>query len=405
LKTQMLPHSSASRIAALDSLRGIAALSVVFHHCLVVYPGLWAVYRGPAVIESESVQFLAYTPLHMFWGGLEAVIVFYVLSGFVLSIPFLGLNSPTYFAFAAKRFCRIYFPYITSVFLAALLLNKSSTSRIAGQSEWFNQYWNLPARWPAILDHILMLGTAKWDYINPVVWSLVHEMRISLIFPVLIWLALRVRWQILVPISLAVSLAAKVVIRFVAQGVAAASLLETISYLFLFIAGAELCIHRVWLKRGWERLNGRAKWVLFVSILASLNARWEPLVRLPVLSTLMVWTGAIGLIAATSSASRLTALLDQRPLRWLGRVSYSLYLIHVPILFFMMYALHHQLRMLVIVASVPPLSLIAAGIFYRFVELPSIRLSRKLESELQRRRHDRKHSRAIGTLNPLTFAK
>src|SRR5277367_2433808 len=82
------------RVEELDSLRGIAALTVVFHHCLVVFPALWALYEAVHLPHNPILAVLGFSPLHLAWGGLEAVDVFFVLSGLVLSYPFLGSRPP-----------------------------------------------------------------------------------------------------------------------------------------------------------------------------------------------------------------------------------------------------------------------------------------------------------------------
>src|SRR5579871_5000823 len=97
-------REDSARVVSLDALRGLAAATVVLHHSLVVYPQFWAAYL-PNRILSTPIKVLARTPLHLAWGGLEAVVVFFVLSGYVLSLPFLGQYPPRYLAFAAKRFC------------------------------------------------------------------------------------------------------------------------------------------------------------------------------------------------------------------------------------------------------------------------------------------------------------
>lgn len=59
------------RIHELDSLRGIAAVTVMFSHYLLIFP---------AFFSNESndigVNVMKYTPLHIFWAGHEAVILF-----------------------------------------------------------------------------------------------------------------------------------------------------------------------------------------------------------------------------------------------------------------------------------------------------------------------------------------
>ncbi|MGH7001396.1 MAG: acyltransferase family protein, partial [Stellaceae bacterium] len=74
------------RLPSLDSLRGIAALTVVIHHTLTTLPAFWAVYTGAPA--SRLARIMAFSPLHLLWDGHQAVLVFFVLSGFVLSLPY-----------------------------------------------------------------------------------------------------------------------------------------------------------------------------------------------------------------------------------------------------------------------------------------------------------------------------
>jgi len=90
------------------------AISVVFHHAswCSQHSG-WCIRR-----VSDPVACYLVVCLHAHTsavGGLEAVIVFYVLSGFVLAITAARINAPSYTAFTVKRFCRIYIPYAGSL--------------------------------------------------------------------------------------------------------------------------------------------------------------------------------------------------------------------------------------------------------------------------------------------------
>lgn len=73
------------RISELDSIRGLAALSVVLCQILNIFPPL--------------PKILSYTPIRIFW---EAVVLFFVLSGFVLSIPFIRTTNFSYTGFLIK---------------------------------------------------------------------------------------------------------------------------------------------------------------------------------------------------------------------------------------------------------------------------------------------------------------
>jgi len=76
------------RYHSLDSLRGLACLQVVIGHCLVALPALaWLVYPATDKPVHDLKFYLAYSPVHFFWSATPAVIVFFVLSGFVLLLP------------------------------------------------------------------------------------------------------------------------------------------------------------------------------------------------------------------------------------------------------------------------------------------------------------------------------
>ena len=79
-------------------------MTVVIHHVLITQP----------IIEDandpRSFAWLKYSPLHAFWAGNEAVLFFFLLSGFVLALPFFQTAVP-YTSFVVRRICRIYLPY------------------------------------------------------------------------------------------------------------------------------------------------------------------------------------------------------------------------------------------------------------------------------------------------------
>src|ERR1700674_3918663 len=68
--------SAEKRYRALDAIRGFAALGVVAHHCFTTLPSLK---------EAHIVSWARYTPLRLFVMGRPFVIIFFVLSGFVLA--------------------------------------------------------------------------------------------------------------------------------------------------------------------------------------------------------------------------------------------------------------------------------------------------------------------------------
>ena len=172
------------RIAPLDSLRGLAALIVVFHHCLVTFPPFWEVYQHP--VKPGLYRLFGNTPLHLLWDGPEFVLVFFTLSGFVLSLPFWGDHPLGYKPFVIRRILRIYPPYLAAVTIGMILMSLLSHGPLTGLSDWTTQFWSHPLDWKTIGDHVFLMASAGNNYIDTPVWSLVVEMHASLLFPLMI---------------------------------------------------------------------------------------------------------------------------------------------------------------------------------------------------------------------------
>lgn len=102
---------TAARYSSLDGLRGLAASVVVLHHCFLVSPQLAQALdsRGTGLIE-PWVWWSTFTPVHLLWAGREAVYIFFILSGFVLTLPLLRAGRPSWRAYYPRRLVRIYFP-------------------------------------------------------------------------------------------------------------------------------------------------------------------------------------------------------------------------------------------------------------------------------------------------------
>jgi peptidoglycan/LPS O-acetylase OafA/YrhL len=69
--------------------------------------------------------------------------------------------------------------------------------------------------------------------------------------------------------------------------------------------------------------------------------------------------------------------LTNRPLLWLGRQSYSLFLIHVPLLMIVVIAFGGNVPLVAFWAIVPAI-ILCAELFRRWVEMPSVALAQRL---------------------------
>jgi len=117
--------------------------------------------------------------------------------------------QPSYRSFVVRRICRIYLPYIVVIVAAMFLMTVTRPRPIAELSWWLNRSWTKPITTGLVIDHVLMLGRRRYNFVDNPIWSLVQEMRYSLIFPVMFWIAQRVRWVVAIGCSLTVAVAAR----------------------------------------------------------------------------------------------------------------------------------------------------------------------------------------------------
>jgi len=378
-----------NRLVVLDCIRGIAALVVVVHHCLLTQPAFSDFFFSNWRTEPSSAveQIMFHTPLRIVWDGYEAVTLFYVLSGLVLALPWIEGRPPSYFSYSIKRICRIYLPYCAAVGIAAILntvLNPYST--VPGLSAWVNTMtWTHPAYPHVLLDHALMIG--HYNSVNGVIHSLIWEMRVSLLFPLLI--VPIARWRMWGAFGVAVALTALIGGIQIAYGGGAPALnlvqpgsvagkvgrfaLElqwTAYYGYFFVLGSVIANYLGVLRR-----LGRIAWVLLVAGLLTIQGHWS---HLHAAQEVMVAIGSALIIMAALPQGPIHAALSHRWLRWVGRISYSLYLVHVPLLLTAVILLHGLVPMAAILFAVPFASLLVAWGFHEWVTEPCARLGKRL---------------------------
>ncbi len=118
------------KLGFLDGVRGIAALIVVFHHyVLAFFPAMFFgnIERNHFVNEHQYST----SPLQLFFNGSFAVCIFFVLSGFVLSLKYLQTkDNDVLREYTLKRYFRLIIPIFASSLLyffisgSPLLYNK-----------------------------------------------------------------------------------------------------------------------------------------------------------------------------------------------------------------------------------------------------------------------------------------
>jgi peptidoglycan/LPS O-acetylase OafA/YrhL len=297
---------------ALDGLRGIACLVVFLHHCTAAF--WFSLYTRPDL-----------NPLTLLCNGTFAVHVFFVMSGFVLSLAYVRTpRLPILVSATARRYFRLAIPSTVAVLIAYALMAlgfgyAQDLARIVEHSAWIEKQWTFPPLLGSALKQGLWNscfgGTQNFD---GVLWTMQYEFKGSLI------------------LFGALALTTGIKNRGFAFLAAAAGFLVFGGWEFAeFLLGGLLCI--VWVQRGASIAN---RYVALLVLAASLYIAW----RLPTHmadwswgdSKLREWVsgmlGAIGVVSVAAYSPLVQRTLSSRPFVWLGKISFPLYLIHMPIL-------------------------------------------------------------------------
>ncbi|ESQ83266.1 hypothetical protein AEAC466_13520 [Asticcacaulis sp. AC466] len=346
-----------SRFSGLDSIRGIAALTVVACHiCLI------------GGINSDISHQMARL----------SVLLFFVLSGFVLTLSYTEGKSQDYPAFILKRFCRIYLPFAIAITIAAIPFNAVSDAH-PNLKLGVDHYTN-DLTLQNFLGHLLMTGMRGTTFMDSAIWSLIIEMRASLLFPLLLWFASRAKWSA-VPIFIALSLLAiKAFVHrdgpdniYEAKSILSGGLL-TVYYLMYFMAGISLALYRKQVIHLIQKLGAVSHVLAFCIVYpAALMS-----VHSFTLRDLLYGFTACHIIACCISMPKVDLALSARPLAWLGKVSFSLYLIHMPIMFYTAYLLDPYVAPMIALICSLPVVLVATLLFFKYVEAPSMALGKKI---------------------------
>lgn len=367
----------------LDSLRGLAALTVLIWHFLLIYA-----FIEPNTFGQQGFEIInnfKYSPLRIFFAGHEAVILFFLLSGFVLSLPYykdnFKLSSVWYKGYLIKRFFRIYVPYIISTIIAITVVLLLSHSFINGASDFVNRIWAKEITFSMLLNHFILIGEFDTKNINPVIWSLVHEMRISIIFPFIMLLILKLSYRKSLLIALFFSLSSYILINVFTQN-GTASILITPHYISMFMVGALLAKNIERIVKFANKINPIAKLLLFAIAVCAYTYTWLfhdiRILHVGYINEWAVVLGASIFIILAFSSRTMSAFLNMKPIHYLGKISYSLYLYHIISLLFVVHFWDNYDDKLSILFFSFLLSFSMAMLSYHFIELPAIRMGRKL---------------------------
>jgi len=384
------------RFHELDSLRGLAAISVLMGHCLGVL-----LYMGNTsyVPHMLLLNLLKFTPATIIEDGASGVILFFVLSGFVLSIPYHNSNNMSYKPFIIRRIFRLYAPYVITLSIAIIIRSVISYRIHPDLSTWLNDQWRSPVTLGLILNHLAFVldytfGGGGYDIaaFDSVIWSLVQEMRISLIFPLLALLVLRMNWKTSLGFAIVCS-----VIYYVLNYIGLnhkepsliahiTSLLSTFEWIPMFVVGALLARHWNTIVRFINKRPVSIKiFMATLGLLCYTEPTWMPqnvnLLQINIVHDWFVLFGSTLFILLSLSSKLLSKILHLKPILYIGKISYSLYLYHLVILIGMMQLFYGEIPLGIIWLITLALSLVVGSLSYTYIELPSIRVGKRIANK------------------------
>ena len=304
-------------IRSLTGLRGIAALWVVVHHALFI----------------PSPEGLLWTLIH---NGYLAVDLFFVLSGYVMALTYAGwfekgICLVDVFKFLRKRFARTYPLYAAATFITGLIMYYFEIHPWASP----RQICGAAAMLPNML--LVQMWNTPFCSVDTPGWSISVEWGAYLLFPLLCQFTI-FGTKRCVGAAAALSLLSLLIISMIpknalgqpggpwgpldiAQGL---TLAPAIRCMAGFTLG--LVAHRLSRSKSGVAVGGNG--------LASLLLTCALLIVLCVSGTDLVAVCLFPLLILSLSQDRgmVSRMLGSRTVYFLGEISYSIYLVHYPIL-------------------------------------------------------------------------
>lgn len=364
------------RFDALDGVRGAAILMVLIYHALGAAFGYHHLpWNG--IFRSFDVpwSFLLLLPCTL---GYLGVAVFFVVSGFCIHLSFekgCGRNLKVY---AAKRFFRIYPPYLFALFL-------------------FSAFWFGPRVFPPttvqdsvqFFTHLFMIFNFKGTLhsgINASFWSIAVESQLYLCYALLIPFVRRIGWGR----SIAIMAVAEICMR-VASGlietrfdlVHSPRILSGQPFFFIWSWFVGAYLAQASLSGGFKN-HWLQKVPIRLVVLATLLCDFvRPLMPMAFFLAALATAGILArwLCGGPYVFERTTAW---RGLSFLGIVSYSLFLIHQPVQreIVRLVGLEPFASFLLLLALVPLFAIVSWGLWVA-LEQPSIALGSSIAKRVR----------------------
>lgn len=318
------------------------------------------------------VQFLLLLPATFGWVG---VAIFFVVSGFCIHLSFT--RHPEWAIFFQRRFFRIYPPYLVALIFFALVY---PITRLRFESRFD------AAQFITHLALIHNLGHRFHYSINGSFWSIAAEVQLYAVYPLLLLLAARFGWRRsllgLAALEIALRLADGMLLTFRGAGIPQYLSSSPLIYWFSWSLGAFVA---EWHIRGIPLRVPRIS-LYALGVIAFACKFFRPLASMCFLLFALLTAGVISQLLDKEDRHRLIPGAIRNHLKQVGLCSFSLYLLHQPLLRAIPSIaakitsndhIHPVLLFMCCMASwflIVPIALLS----YKILEIPSVALGKKL---------------------------
>ena len=301
------------------------------------------------------------SPFHLMLDGTSAILYFFILSGFVLTLSIQSeekISIGNYVKFILLRIFRIYPAFIFTLIISFVAIHNLEP----GTTTWLSQYWKTQHDLHSLLNQAVLIVRLPNDpllRLIPQDWTLSIEIALSMILPLLVFTFRKKSTFFLIVIYLLVLF------------------IKIDPFIFDFSLGIFMACNLEALKNKWANNKYKIYLLGFAFSLISADFAFPDLMK--VTDTILIhhksWGLAIILWAIISS-DKIQRLLTFKPIIFLGKISYSFYLLHLIILFIILrfFTLNAAAFLLVYLT----ITVLISSLTYYLIEKPSNKISRFL---------------------------
>ncbi|WP_330986101.1 MULTISPECIES: acyltransferase [Enterobacterales] len=345
-----------NKVTHLEGLRGFCCFIVVFDHCVTAFNSTFRHTNVDGVIGSVQ-RFIAWSPLNLIYSGIPSVYIFFILSGFVLSNKYNKHKKIDILTSASiKRYPRLIIPVFFSM---VVLYAMHQVSNIAFDSSYHMTIWDV------FIQSFVYVPFGGAHLENGAMWTITYELFGSfLVFAIL-------------------AIFGNYKHKYIVYLVVFAFTID--SYYCIFIFG--LTINSL-MHDGYS-IRFKNKSLATIAILISLILISFPYPRNGteiggIYSHLMIFkdnnqtyqsltkAGCMLLFIGVFSLNSIISFFNTRPLQFMGKISFSVYILHVPFLVLTLNfkgAIHSQyISLIVLSVAVYLLTILTSIYFERIID-------------------------------------